>query len=90
MAARFKAPRGTQDILPSETWLWQRLEAAFREVCRRYGYREIRTPIFEETEVFARGAGEGTELVSKQMYTFSKDSRYSRLFLKSRTLEATP
>jgi histidyl-tRNA synthetase len=71
MPAKFKAPRGTQDILPSESWRWQQLEAAFRDVCRRYGYHEIRTPLFEETEVFARGAGETTELVGKQMYTFT-------------------
>jgi histidyl-tRNA synthetase len=71
MPAKFKAPRGTQDILPSESWRWQQLEAAFRDVCRRYGYREIRTPLFEETELFARGAGETTELVGKQMYTFT-------------------
>jgi histidyl-tRNA synthetase len=71
MAAKFKAPRGTQDIPPSESWRWQQLEAAFRDVCRRYGYGEIRTPLFEETELFARGAGETTELVGKQMYTFT-------------------
>ena len=53
MPPKFKAPRGTQDILPQDSWRWQRLEAAFREVCRRYGYREIRTPLFEETELFA-------------------------------------
>jgi len=70
MAARFKAPRGTQDILPQDSGRWQWVEAAFREVCRRFGYREIRTPLFEETELFARGVGEGTELVHKQMYTF--------------------
>ena len=70
MAPKFKAPRGTQDTLPQDSWRWQRLESAFREVCRRYGYREIRTPLFEETELFARGVGEGTELVHKQMYTF--------------------
>ncbi len=70
MAPKYKAPRGTQDVLPQDSWRWQRLEAAFREVCRRYAYREIRTPVFEETELFARGVGEGTELVHKQMYTF--------------------
>ncbi len=70
MAPKFQAPRGTQDILPQDSWRWQRLEAAFREVCRRYGYREIRTPLFEETELFTRGVGAGTEIVTKQMYTF--------------------
>jgi len=70
MAPRYKAPRGTQDVLPQDSWRWQRVEAAFREVCRRYAYQEIRTPLFEETELFARGVGEGTEIVGKQMYTF--------------------
>lgn len=70
MAPRYKVPRGTQDVLPEVSWRWQRVEAAFREVCRRYGYAEIRTPLFEETELFVRGVGEGTEVVSKQMYTF--------------------
>ncbi len=70
MAPRYKAPRGTQDVLPQVSWRWQRVEAAFREICRRYGYQEIRTPMFEETELFERGTGETTEIVSKQMYTF--------------------
>ncbi len=71
MSAKYKAPRGTQDILPEISWRWQRIEAAFREVCRRYNYAEIRTPLFEETELFVRGVGEGTEVVTKQMYTFT-------------------
>jgi len=70
MPARYRAPRGTQDTLPEDSWRWQRVEAAFREVCHRYGYQEIRTPLFEETELFVRGVGDTTELVHKQMYTF--------------------
>jgi histidyl-tRNA synthetase len=70
MPPKYKAPRGTQDVLPEVSWRWQRVEAAFRDICRRYGYREIRTPIFEDTDLFVRGVGDGTELVSKQMYTF--------------------
>jgi len=70
MAAKYKAPRGTQDVLPEVSWRWQRVEAAFRETCRRYGYGEIRTPLFEQTELFVHGTGEGTEIVTKQMYTF--------------------
>jgi histidyl-tRNA synthetase len=70
MAPRYKAPRGTQDVLPPESSRWQRVEAAFREICRRYGYGEVRTPIFEDTELFVHGTGEGTEIVNKQMYTF--------------------
>ena len=64
------APRGTQDILPAEAARWQALEAIFRQFCARYGYGEIRTPIFETTELFTRGVGEETDIVSKQMYTF--------------------
>jgi len=70
MASRYKAPRGTQDVLPEVSWRWQRVEAVFRDACRRYGYGEIRTPVFEETDLFVRGVGEGTEIVTKQMYTF--------------------
>ena len=67
---QYKAPRGTQDILPGETERWQWLERTFREVCSLYGYQEIRTPIFESTDLFHRGLGEQTEVVTKQMYTF--------------------
>jgi len=70
MAPKYKAPRGTQDVLPELSWRWQRVETAFRDTCRRYGYAEIRTPLFEETDLFVRGVGEGTEIVTKQMYTF--------------------
>jgi len=70
MPPKYKAPRGTQDVLPAVSWRWQRVEAAFRDVCRRYNYAEIRTPLFEETDLFVRGVGEGTEIVNKQMYTF--------------------
>ena len=70
MAARYKAPRGTQDVLPEVSWRWQRVEAAFRDACRRYGYGEIRTPLFEDTDLFVHGTGETTEIVNKQMYTF--------------------
>jgi histidyl-tRNA synthetase len=70
MPPKYKAPRGTQDLLPEVSWRWQRVEAIFRDICRRYHYAEIRTPLFEETELFERGTGEGTEIVTKQMYTF--------------------
>lgn len=66
----FKAPRGTEDALPVAIHSWQWLEREFREVTRVYGYREIRTPVFEETEIFTRTAGETSEVVTKQMYTF--------------------
>ncbi len=67
---KYKAPRGTQDVLPVESWKWQRVESVFRETAARFGYEEIRTPIFEETELFARGIGNATDIVSKEMYTF--------------------
>jgi histidyl-tRNA synthetase len=70
MTAKYKAPRGTRDILPSETPRWRQVEAAFRETCRRYHFGEIRTPVFEEAELFERGTGAGTEIVHKQMYVF--------------------
>jgi len=65
------APRGTQDILPREARRWQHLEATFRGVCERYQYGEIRTPAFEEAELFARAVGEHTDIVSKEMYVFT-------------------
>ena len=54
----FKAPRGTRDILPDEARRWRRLEGVARDVFERYGYSEIRTPVFEETTLFIRGLGE--------------------------------
>jgi len=68
---RYAAPRGTQDIWGAEALRWQAVEQTFRQVCACFGYQEIRTPMFEETELFARSAGEETELVTKQMYTFT-------------------
>ena len=64
------APRGTQDIVPPESADWNRLEAACREIAHRFGYGEIRTPMFEATELFERGVGETTDIVEKEMYTF--------------------
>lgn len=63
-------PKGTNDFLPQETWKWQYVEQILREVCRQYGYGELRTPIFEHTELFQRGVGETTDIVEKEMYTF--------------------
>jgi histidyl-tRNA synthetase len=65
-----QAIKGTRDILPPEAERWQFAESAARRVFRRYGFREIRTPIFESTELFSRGIGESTDIVSKEMYTF--------------------
>jgi histidyl-tRNA synthetase len=65
-----KAVRGVRDILPTETPRWQRVENAARSVFEAYGYREIRGPVFERTELFARGIGTETDIVKKEMYTF--------------------
>ena len=65
------APRGTKDILPDSVGDWNYVEGEIRELCRRFGYSEIRTPIFEHTELFQRGIGEGTDVVDKEMYTFT-------------------
>jgi len=67
----FKVPRGTQDILPSESWKWQKVESIIRDVCDEYRYKEIRTPIFEQTELFQRTVGDTTDIVTKEMYTFT-------------------
>jgi histidyl-tRNA synthetase len=65
-----KAVKGTRDLLPPSTEVWNGVEAAARAVFRAYNYHEIRTPIFEETQLFARGVGEETDIVTKEMYTF--------------------
>ena len=65
-----KSPRGTRDLLPPDTALWNFVEAAVRDVFRAYNFHEIRTPIFESTELFARGVGEETDIVAKEMFTW--------------------
>jgi len=67
---KYRAIKGTRDILPGETQRWQRVERLFREAFARYGYSEIRLPIFEETTLFARGLGDSSDIVEKEMYTF--------------------
>ena len=66
-----KAIKGTRDLLPPATAVWNHVEAASRAVFAAYNYHEIRTPIFEQTELFARGVGEETDIVTKEMYTFA-------------------
>lgn len=63
-------PKGTQDLLPGEVEKWQYLESKARDLCQRFNYKEIRSPIFESTELFSRGVGETTDIVEKEMYTF--------------------
>jgi histidyl-tRNA synthetase len=70
-----KAVRGTRDLLPPETELWNRVEETARRVFARYNFGEIRTPIFEDTQLFARGVGEETDIVSKEMYTWEDRAR---------------
>jgi histidyl-tRNA synthetase len=70
-----KAVRGTRDLLPPETSLWNRIEATTRQVFARYNFGEIRTPVFEDTSLFARGVGEETDIVSKEMYTWEDRAR---------------
>jgi len=73
--ATLKAVRGTRDLLPPETALWNRIEATARAVFARYNFGEIRTPVFEDTALFARGVGEETDIVSKEMYTWEDRAR---------------
>jgi len=70
-----RAVRGTRDLLPPETALWNFVEAVVRDVFRAYNFQEIRTPIFEDTQLFARGVGEETDIVSKEMYTWEDRGR---------------
>ncbi len=65
-----QAPRGTRDVLPDESYLWQLIEKTQREVCALHGIREVRTPVFEHTELFQRSVGDTTDVVQKEMYTF--------------------
>lgn len=71
-----KAPKGTNDILPDRVHIWQYIEDEVRKICKEYNYKEIRTPVFEHTELFERGVGDTTDVVEKEMYTFlDKGSR---------------
>ncbi len=64
------APKGTKDTMPDQVYKWHYIENAFAEICRKYGFDEIRTPVFEHTELFQRGVGDTTDIVQKEMYTF--------------------
>ena len=67
---KFEAARGTHDILPSEQPRWRHVLGEFERLCHLYGYRRIDTPVFEDTELFARTSGQGSDVVTKEMYTF--------------------
>ena len=76
-----QAPKGTRDMLPQDAYLWQWIEQKEREAAAKAGYREIRTPVFEHTELFLRGVGDTTDIVQKEMYTF-KDKGDRSITLK--------
>ena len=84
--ATLKAVRGTRDLLPPETALWNRIEATARAVFARYNFGEIRTPIFEDTSLFSRSVGEETDIVSKEMYTWEDRARAQSEKAQSLTL----
>ena len=71
MAMLTNAPKGTKDIMPSQVYKWHYVEKKFAEICDRFGFKEIRTPVFEHTELFTRGVGDTTDIVQKEMYTFN-------------------
>lgn len=71
------APKGTKDLLPAQAYKWHYVERKFAEICKNYGFKEIRTPMFEHTEVFARGIGDTTDVVQKEMYTFNEHGNRS-------------
>ena len=77
---QFRAIKGTRDILPPDSALWNHVEQTARDVFETYGFRDIRTPIFEDTSLFARSVGEETDIVSKEMYTFA-DSEKEQSFV---------
>src|SRR5580704_11714155 len=81
-----KAVRGTRDLLPDQTPLWNKVEATARSIFSRYGFNEIRTPIFEDTSLFSRSVGEETDIVSKEMFTWEDRARAASEKAQSLTL----
>ncbi|RNB86254.1 histidine--tRNA ligase [Brevibacillus panacihumi] len=79
---KIQIPRGTQDILPGTVELWHYVESKARDLCRRYNYQEIRTPLFESTELFIRGVGETTDVVEKEMYSVANPRSTDALTLR--------
>ena len=70
MTGKYKAPRGTTDVLPEDQPYWDRIWEASSRICGLFGYRRIETPVFEEASLFTRGVGEVTDIVQKEMYVF--------------------
>ncbi len=83
---KFQAIKGTRDILPPETALWNRVEQTAYEVFATFGFGEIRVPIFEPTELFARAVGSDTDIVSKEMYTFESSEVPNLVELRRRCI----
>lgn len=77
MELKYKAPRGTMDLLPNDSPKWQYVEQKFRNICKNNNFSEIRTPTFEQTELFTRNLGESTDVVTKEMYTFDTKGKTS-------------
>ena len=71
---KIERPRGTHDVIPAEMAAWQRVTGEIELLCRLYGYQRIVTPVFEDTALFARTSGAGSDVVQKEMYTFSDRS----------------
>ena len=90
MSKSFKIPRGTADILPSEVISWQRIEQQARAVFKAYNYKEIRTPVFEETELFARSMGQTSDVVQKQMFNLAAQTRDAKEGLEQTALSLRP
>ena len=65
------APKGTKDMLPQDAYKWKYVRNAFADICAKYGFKQITTPVFEHTELFKRGVGDTTDIVQKEMYTFT-------------------
>ena len=82
MALVTKAIKGTQDLLPADSYKNRYVEQSMLDIASKFGYKEIRTPVFEHTELFSRGVGDTTDVVQKEMYTF--DDKASRISLPSR------
>ncbi len=78
----YQSPRGTQDILPEDAVVWRHVERRAEEIARRFGYGEIRTPTFEETGLFERGVGDGTDIVDKEIYRLEKKESGADLALR--------
>ena len=71
MGQQINAPKGTNDILPEQIPIWEKIESMAKDICRKFGFHQIRTPEFEQTSLFVRGVGGTTDIVQKEMYTFT-------------------